>query len=206
MYYKLCHSIFLSTGLFAKRHSSNIDRIRQNTITRRRKLFLSGTKRSKSKSGNRFSGLDADYGLAEPLDNLITDDDSDEKKTMFLSKLARVDRSELQQRTKEQKNSQDWYSERKKRLTASNFGDICKMRSNTSCRKKVCAMLYRPNITSKEIMYGIEMESKAKHRFEELTGISVQLCGLFVDKELPYLAASPGNFVKFLQYLYKILL
>lgn len=132
--------------------------------------------------------------MAESIENLVNNDDLEEKKNIFLKKLAEVDRNELQLSTKEQSHSQDWYNERKKRLTASNFGDICKMRPNTSCRKKVYSMLYRPNITSKEMTYGIEMEPHAKSKFENIFGKVVHLCGLFSDREFPYLAASPGNY------------
>lgn len=36
------------------------------------------------------------------------------------------------------------------------------------------------------------MEKIAKSKFEEHTGIKVRDCGLFIDQEYPYLAASPG--------------
>lgn len=67
------------------------------------------------------------------------------------------------------------------------------MRANTSCRKKVYSLSYRPNFLSKEMMHGVEMESLARNSFEELTSKTVQLCGLFTDNEFLYLAASPGN-------------
>jgi len=174
----------------AKRYSNNLNRIRKNTIVRRRKLFENGIRRSKP-SGNRFNGPDEDYGMAEPIEDNL--DDLNEKNTEFLKKLSKVDRNELQLRTVEQSHNQEWHNERKKRLTASNFGDICKMRANTSCRKKVYSLLYRPNFLSKEMMHGVEMESLARNSFEELTRKTVQLCGLFTDNEFPYLAASPGN-------------
>lgn len=156
---------------------------------RRRKLFENGIKRSKQ-NVNCLNGPDQDYGMAEP----IIDDlnDLNEKKTDFLKKLAIVVRNELQQQTIEQNHNQEWHNERKKRLTASNFGDICKMRANTSCQKKVYSLLYRPNFLSKEIMHGSETESLARNKFEELSRKTVQLCGLFSDSEFPYLAASPG--------------
>lgn len=158
----------------------------------RRKLFECGKKRNKS-TKTRFSGKDVDYGLAEPLDDLLTEEELEKKKIFFLEKLGKVDRKELERNTIEQSHTQDWYSERKKRLTASNFGDICKMRANTSCRKKVFSLLYGPNTTSKEMSYGIEMEPQGRTQFENLSGMSVEKCGLFVDKEFPFLAASPGK-------------
>lgn len=122
------------------------------------------------------------------------------KKTDFLKKLTNVDRNELQLRTIEQSHSQEWHNERKKRLTASNFGDICKMRANTSCRNKVYSLLYKPNFLSKEMMHGVEMESFARNSFEKLSDKNVQLCELFSDNEFPYLAASPGITLQIIIY------
>lgn len=152
-----------------------------------------GIRRTKS-SMKRSFGPDSDYGLAEPLDDMINNEDLNEKKKVFLETLSNVNRIELERITREQAHSQDWLNERRKRLTASNFGEICKMRSNTSCRKKVHGILYKPHISTKEMTYGVEMEPHARVKFEELSGRTVQLCGLFSDIEFPYLAATPGNY------------
>lgn len=152
-----------------------------------------GIRRTKS-STTRSYGPDSDYGLAEPLDNILNNEDLNIKKNVFLKKLSNVNRTELEQITQEQAHSQDWLNERKKRLTASNFGEICKMRLNTSCRKKVYGILYMPHTSTKQMTYGVEMEPYARVKFEELSGHSVQLCGLFSDIEFPYLAATPGNY------------
>jgi len=48
---------------------SIIERIRKNTVIRRRKRFCEGGKRKKPMI--KYSGPDADYGLAEQLDGLI---------------------------------------------------------------------------------------------------------------------------------------
>lgn len=39
------------------------------------------------------------------------------------------------------------------------------------------------------------MEHIAKLRFEEMSGLKVKTCGLFIDKEYPYFAASPGLYL-----------
>jgi len=162
---------------------------------RRRILFCEGEKRKKPMI--KYSGPDADYGLAEPLDGLISDNDLKLKKDTFLKQLDEVNAEELEYNTREQSLSNDWHNERKKRLTASNFGEICKMRKNTSCRTKVYNLLYKPNTTCKQTTYGIQMEPLARAHFEKLYNMHVQICGLFCDKEFPYLAATPGNIVLF---------
>jgi len=115
-----------------------------------------------------------------------------EKKNLFLQKLTDVNRYEIEKVTRDQSHSEIWYKERRVRLTASKFGEICKMRDSTSCKIKVHGMLYKPSAMCKSMAYGIEIEPLARSSFEALLQVSVQLCGLFIDREYPYLAASPG--------------
>jgi hypothetical protein len=63
----------------AKRYSNNLNRIRNNTIMRRRKLFENGIRRSKP--SGKFNGPDEDYGMAEPIEDDL--DDLNEKKVNF---------------------------------------------------------------------------------------------------------------------------
>lgn len=107
--------------------------------------------------------------------------------------LSNVNRFKIEKLTRNQSHSQLWYTERRKRLTASKFGEVCKMRDFTSCKIKVHGMLYKPHVMCKSIAYGIEMEPLARANFEALFQVSVQLCGLFIDPEYPYLAATPGT-------------
>lgn len=41
------------------------------------------------------------------------------------------------------------------------------------------------------------MENQSKTTFENITGLTVERCGLFVDKYISYLAASPGYFYEY---------
>lgn len=87
-----------------------------------------------------------------------------------------------------------WYNERKIRLTASRFGQICKMRSNTSCKNVVHNILYASDsLQTKSVQYGREMETLARQKFEQLSKEKVYENGLIIDPEFPFLAASPGN-------------
>lgn len=110
-------------------YSKNIDRIRNNTISRRRKHFTSGFIRTKTKCNT----LDKDYGLAEPLYDMLSvnSDVYIEKREKFLNHLYKVNINEIEKITREQNHSEEWRNERKKRLTASRFGEICKMRENS---------------------------------------------------------------------------
>ncbi|CAI6362985.1 unnamed protein product [Macrosiphum euphorbiae] len=184
-----------SPGKFGNKYSTNITRIRNNTNNRRRKLFSSGIVRTKPKY--KCSAPDNNYGLAEPLDDNLSLNNEHflEKKNLFLQKLTDVNRYEIEKVTRDQSHSEIWYKERRVRLTASKFGEICKMRDSTSCKIKVHGMLYKPSAMCKSMAYGIEIEPLARSSFEALLQVSVQLCGLFIDREYPYLAASPDGLV-----------
>ncbi|KAE9543065.1 hypothetical protein AGLY_002976 [Aphis glycines] len=106
-----------------------------------------------------------------------------------------VQKTIISKKSRDQSHSEIWFKERRVHLSASKFGDICKMRDSTSCKIKVHGMLYKPSAMCKSMAYGIEIEHLARSSFEALLQVSVQLCGLFIDREYPYLAASPDGLV-----------
>ncbi|XP_050053438.1 uncharacterized protein LOC126549075 [Aphis gossypii] len=183
--------VFKSPGHIGKKYLNNLNRIRKNTI-KRRCLFVNTAKKNKKKSS---SAPDKDYGLAEPLIDTILPEELEIKKNCFLNKLKTVNLHQLNLDTRDQSENQKWFQERKKRLTASKFGDICKMRQNTSCKRQVHAIIYKPQIKTKELTHGIEMESYGRKKFEDVSRLSVETCGLIVDSEIPFLAASPDGMV-----------
>lgn len=73
--------------------------------------------------------------------------------------------------TRDQSENLKWFQESKKRLTASKFGEICKMRQNTSCKRQVYTIIYKPQIKSKEITHGINIEPYARKKFEVVSGL-----------------------------------
>jgi len=154
---------------------------------RRRRLVYEGTKRKKL----HFGVPDKDYGLAEPLIETISEEQLNEKKLDFIQKLSLVNKKDIEKKTRDQNKNDEWFQERKIRLTASKFGEVCKMKPYTSCKKKVHSMLYKLLAKSKDD--GIEFESHARTQFQNMFNLQVTLCGLIVDPELPYLAASPGT-------------
>jgi len=66
------------------------------------------------------------------------------------------------------------------------------MRPNTSCKNSVYNILYANNVQAKSLQYGKDMEIAARKKAEETMNFIVKPCGLFIDTEFPYLAASPG--------------
>ncbi|XP_061174665.1 uncharacterized protein LOC133183774 [Saccostrea echinata] len=101
----------------------------------------------------------------------------------------------IEKTTKLQTKSKQWFDERKWRLTASRFGDIAKMTCRRDTRK-LCSSLYQTNsISTSPIMHGRQYENKAICRFEEISGLKVQRCGLFVSLDYPFLGATPNMLV-----------
>lgn len=101
--------------------------------------------------------------------------------------------------TRNQANNQKWFEERRKRLTASNFGKICKMRPYTSCKVMVHNIIYG-SVTTNATEYGKITEQMAIQTLNEYIEKPIIKCGLFVDKVVPYLAATPGNNFNILIY------
>ena len=95
-----------------------------------------------------IAGPDEDYGAThndlgcQPL--LICREEMEAKKIDFLSrlKLSNDDIARLERRTTEQSQCEEWKKERSHRLTASNFGRVCKMKKNTNRNNTVISILY----------------------------------------------------------------
>jgi len=168
---------------------------RESKLSNLQKRRLHFQKEKYTAKRKKNFGPDEHYGLAEPLDDYETPGDIVEKKNNFMKSLSISSEAidKLERNTIDQSNSQTWQVERRIRLTASNFGRVCKMRLTTSCKGTVYDLLYG-NVTTKAMEYGKMMEDIARKKFETLTNIKVLNCGLFIDKDKPYLAASPGEY------------
>lgn len=118
------------------------------------------------------------------------------RKADFLNQLAKNDRQEIEQATQLQRESPRWFLERRKRLTASNFGRICKLQEKTPRGATVSQMIsssFKGNIHTE---YGITREPLAVQAIEEQMSITIKKSGLLIDKEFPFLAASPDGLIE----------
>lgn len=132
----------------------------------RKELFPIKKWKKKSKSS-----ADQHYGLAEPLPDETdkTIEDVNKLKICFFESLhLNTDaRQSLGVVTREQSNCQLWHVERRNRLTASNFGCICKLRPTTSTKQTTFDLLYR-TFSSKATEYGKSMEPFAILEIENI--------------------------------------
>ncbi|XP_077512016.1 uncharacterized protein LOC144122934 [Amblyomma americanum] len=101
---------------------------------------------------------------------------------------------DLQRATSKQSGSTVWKQERRKRLTASLFGAICKRKPTAGCGRTVGDILCK-EITSEAIRNGKDHECLALKQIENECNVVVKECGLFVDQESPFLGASPDGLI-----------
>lgn len=97
--------------------------------------------------------------------------------------------------TKQQNACVEWHLHKKKRLTASVFGNICKLRSTTSRAKTVSNILYGSFCGNDATKYGIQNEENAKYALSDILNKPIRSSGLIIDHELPFLAASPDGLI-----------
>ncbi|XP_077285484.1 uncharacterized protein LOC143910762 [Arctopsyche grandis] len=160
---------------------------------RNRKLTYDEVKTSKKR---KVTGPDENYGQLE-IEPDMADEVFQKKKEEFLRdlNLSQSKKNELERSTVDQSDNRLWAVERRKRLTASNFGKICKLRPKTSAKGVLKSLLYsvfKGNIATN---YGKESESEAIKKFKEKTGLEVSPCGLFIDVNKSFLAASPDGLI-----------
>lgn len=97
--------------------------------------------------------------------------------------------------TREQNDCEKWFVLRAQRITASNFGLICKKRPSTQNARYVSDILYpsrRDNLATK---HGKDNEKKAIQLLSKTIKKDIRGCGIFLDQQHPYLGASPDGLV-----------
>ena len=122
---------------------------------------------------------------------------SHEAKRNFIQTLS-LDENQIQIlecSTLQQSNCSSWHNERRKRLTDSNFGTVCKLRKTTSKQLVAYRIMNGLSGSLPALAWGRERETSAIEGLQNKMGISVKRCGFFVDKDFPYLGASPDGLV-----------
>ncbi|XP_063223707.1 uncharacterized protein LOC134531760 isoform X3 [Bacillus rossius redtenbacheri] len=152
-------------------------------------------KKRKTISLKVISSQDKHYGPCAQKPDL-TVDDYEEAKSMFLKNLPATaeQREELERGTLLQRDSGRWKEVRRKLLTASNFGSVCRRLPYTPCDKLVVSMLYG-NFDTDAMLWGRENEMNAIQEVEKILSVKIKPCGLFVDPEHSFLGATPDGTV-----------
>lgn len=141
------------------------------------------------------AGPDKDYGpLARKPDMQRNLYEAKVKEHLASLNKSKEEISALERLTVNQIDSTEWLDERRLRLTASSFGTVCNRREDSSCGPVVSQLLYA-KVDCAATRYGQAHEADAIKSFETVTGASVTKCGLFVDRQRPWLAASPDGLV-----------
>ena len=108
--------------------------------------------------------------------------------------LSEAEAEEVEVMTRGQADNSHWRSHRAKRLTASNFGRVGKLKASTSRHNTVLSILYPEDISRlPAIIHGRESEGRALAQLSEVLGRGLTSCGLFIDCDTGYLAASPDG-------------
>lgn len=124
---------------------------------------------------------------------------SEKDKLDFLEnlKLSAEEANDLERNTVGQADNPLWMHERKKRLTASNFGTVCKLRHYNDKHETALGILH-PSCAIRAlpgVVWGNQHEPVAKREVEAVMNVKIKDCGLFVDAKKPWLAASPDGLV-----------
>lgn len=98
--------------------------------------------------------------------------------------------------TRDQNESELWLSLRREMLTASNFGNVCRLRPTTSCAATVKSILYPPSIDTAAMKYGRDKEKIARKELATKLNKEIKPCGLFIDNTNPFLGASPDGLIE----------
>lgn len=108
---------------------------------------------------------------------------------------------EIEQSTRDQKLSLRWHSERRFRITASNFGSILHRKESTPPDKLVLRLLQQKSFSTPALKYGIDTEPKAREEYvayQHIHGhgdLAVSPSGFIVSSSHPFLGASPDGAV-----------
>ncbi|XP_048244174.1 uncharacterized protein LOC124137475 [Haliotis rufescens] len=103
--------------------------------------------------------------------------------------------ADLESKTRKQAKCSLWHEERRWRLTASQFGTICKCTTRRN-KTKLCEQIVSGRkLVCNSVRHGLQQEPKAIAKLEIACNVHVHSCGMFVDSELPFLAATPDGVI-----------
>lgn len=108
---------------------------------------------------------------------------------------------EIEQNTREQRDSPLWQEVRRYRITASRFGEIVHRRDDTPPDRLVLSILEPRSFSTPATQWGIQKESLAIQEYQKfqhkhgLDALTVGPCGFLISESHPYLGATPDGTV-----------
>jgi hypothetical protein len=158
-----------------------------------------------------YAGPDKDYGAVAdqedadepaPLRPPSPDPQLGSKMKEFLDELYALTVEMRQNITKDtirQSADSTWFEERRKRLTASLAGEVCRRIPHNSAKNLVVRILYKGSSgKTQDMKDGNNFEETARSMLSHVLKVPIQRTGLHVDAEHPFLAASPGKYQRLL--------
>jgi hypothetical protein len=103
-------------------------------------------------------------------------------------------RATIEVNTRKQSMTSNWHEIRREMVTASDFGKICKVRSDTSYHSIIKNKLYSA-VATKSTIWGDDNEKNAISELQKQLHTIIEDCGLFIDKELHFLGATPDGLI-----------
>ena len=110
----------------------------------------------------------------------------------FISQVSADEARELEEATRHQAASTRWIEERQKRLTASRFGEVMRMRPTTDGARLARDIVNPVCLTVPAVKWGKDMEIPVRRQYEIESGVEVARRGLVVDSKR-LLACSPDG-------------
>lgn len=98
----------------------------------------------------------------------------------------------IERNTRDQNTCDTWHNERKKRITASNFGRIM-IRKSALTQKFIDSIINTRAFTSQSTGYGIANEKVARNMYRKKTKNHVHECGLVINPKFPCIGATPDG-------------
>ena len=103
----------------------------------------------------------------------------------------------IEKSTLQQSENVEWFNERRKRLTSSNFGAVINRRANifpkTIIKKVLCSNKF--NKIPQSCKWGLDNEPRVVEQYKKLQNVKVEKCGLVINPKWPWLGCSPDGIV-----------
>lgn len=161
--------------IFNSEPNISIKRLEEQRVTKNLKNTHRLKSKIESKKQKKYYGADQNYwtDTCEKVD--MEADVFEREKLRYVIEAKKIQNQsvDIEFHTRDQASSSIWKNTRKKLLTSSNFGLICK-RKKADCSKLIKTLLYSNELTTAAITHGKLNEKNAIKRLEELENVKVK--------------------------------